>query len=141
MNLKLIENTSKRYCKNSLWLIVGLTLLCFIAMSLNWLDMNLLNGLAVSAVYSIIINFTYGTLWKKVAKSSPASMAKFYLAASALRLITAALVVLSFCMLNDDREQIRNFILMFFVFYLVMLIFDSVFFARIEKYNNLKTDK
>lgn len=141
MDAKLIETTSKRYCKFSLWLVVALTLIVFAAMSLNWIGMDFLNALAISAIYSIVVNFAYGSFWKKVAKSAPGTIAKFYLAASALRLITAALVVLAFCMLNDGKETIRNFIIVFFAFYLVMLIFDSVFFARIEKYNNLKTDK
>ncbi len=141
MDVKLIDSTSKRYCKYSIWLVVALTLVLFTAMSINLLSMDLLSALTVSVVYSIIVNFAYGTFWRKVAKSAPNTMTKFYLAASALRLITAALVVLSFCMLNEEKELIRNFIFVFFAFYLAMLIFDSVFFARIEKYNNLKTEK
>ena len=110
-------------------------------MSLNLLSMDLLSALTVSVVYSIIVNFAYGAFWGKVAKAAPNTMTRFYLAASALRLITAALVVVSFCMLIGDKGLIRSFIFIFFAFYFVMLIFDSVFFARIEKYNNLKTEK
>ena len=113
-----------------------------IAISVNWLDISLVSALAVSALYSIIVNLAYGSLWKRIAKSAPGTMAKFYLAASALRLITAALVVIVFCVINrSDKELIRNFIFVFFAFYLVMLVFDSVFFARIEKNNNLKIEK
>ena len=118
-----------------------MTLCGFVAMSVNWIEISLLNALAVSAIYSIVINLLYVFFWKKVAKSASGIIARFYLGASALRLMTAALVVLAFCMLNDGKEVIRNFIIVFFAFYIVMLIFDSVFFARIEKYNNLKTDK
>jgi len=57
------------------------------------------------------------------------------------RLITAALVVVSFCMLNKVKEDIRGFVLLFFVFYMMMLIFDCVFFARIERTNNLNVKK
>ncbi|MBM6672524.1 hypothetical protein [Marseilla massiliensis] len=141
MDAKLIDLTSKRYCKYSLWLVVAMTLCGFVAMSVNWIEISLLNALAVSAIYSIVINLLYGFFWKKVAKSASGIIARFYLGVSALRLMTAALVVLAFCMLNDGKEVIRNFIIVFFAFYIVMLIFDSVFFARIEKYNNLKTDK
>lgn len=142
MDLKQINETSKRYCKHSLWITVAITFAIIIAISVNWLDISLAAALAVSALYTIIINFAYGSLWKKVAKSAPGTMTKFYLAASAIRLMTAALVVIAYCvMCRDDKESIRNFVLLFFAFYLVMLVFDSVFFARIEKNNNLKTEK
>jgi len=142
MDIKLIDKTSKLYHKQSLWITVTITFAVFIAMGVNWLDISLVNALAVSVVYTVIVNYAYGLSWKHIAKSAPGTMAKFYLAASALRLITAALVVVSYCIISrNDNESIRNFILLFFAFYIVMLIFDSVFFARIEKNNNLKTDK
>ncbi len=142
MDINLIDNTSRRYCKYGIWLTSALTFAVIIAISVNWLDISLVSALAVSALYSIIVNLAYGSLWKRIAKSAPGTMAKFYLAASALRLITAALVVIVFCVINrSDKELIRNFIFVFFAFYLVMLVFDSVFFARIEKNNNLKIEK
>lgn len=142
MDINLIDNTSRRYCKYGIWLTSALTFAVIIAISVNWLDISLVSALAVSALYSIIVNLAYGSLWKRIAKSAPGIMAKFYLAASALRLITAALVVIVFCVINrSDKELIRNFIFVFFAFYLVMLVFDSVFFARIEKNNNLKIEK
>lgn len=142
MDTKQIDKTSKEYIKQSLWIIVAITFAVFIAIGVNWLEISLVNALAVSALYTVIINYAYGSSWKHVAKSAPRTMAKFYLAASALRLITAALVVVSYCIISrNDNEGIRSFILLFFTFYIVMLIFDSVFFARIEKNNNLKTDK
>lgn len=142
MDINLIDNTSRRYCKYGIWLTSALTFAVIIAISVNWLDISLVSALAVSALYSIIVNLAYGSLWKRIAKSAPGTMAKFYLAASALRLITAALVVIVFCVINrSDKELIRNFIFVFFTFYLVMLVFDSVFFARIEKNNNLKIEK
>lgn len=142
MDINLIDNTSRRYCKYGIWLTSALTFAVIIAISVNWLDISLVSALAVSALYSIIVNLAYGSLWKRIAKSAPGTMAKFYLAASALRLITAALVVIVFCVINrSDKELIRNFIFVFFAFYLVMLVFDSVFFARIEKNNNPKIEK
>ena len=142
MDINLIDNTSRRYCKYGIWLTSALTFAVIIAISVNWLDISLVSALAVSALYSIIVNLAYGSLWKRIAKSAPGTMAKFYLAASALRLITAALVVIVFCVINrSDKELIRNFIFVFFAFYLVMLVFDSVFFARIEKNDNLKIEK
>ena len=111
MDINLIDNTSRRYCKYGIWLTSALTFAVIIAISVNWLDISLVSALAVSALYSIIVNLAYGSLWKRIAKSAPGTMAKFYLAASALRLITAALVVIVFCVINrSDKELIRNFI-------------------------------
>lgn len=141
MDIKQIDRAGKQYVKFSLWLTVALSLMILTAIGLNWFDVKLVNALAVSALYTIIINFAYGLLWRRQAKSSPANMTRLYLASSVVRLITAALVVVSYCMLNQVKEDIRNFVLLFFVFYMIMLVFDSVFFARIEKKNNLKTEK
>lgn len=135
---KRINIASKRYFKYSLWLIAALTLMCSAAISMNILDYSFINALAISALYTIIINFVYVISWGKIAKSSPNTMTRFYLAASALRLISAALVVTVYCLIIHDKDSIRDFALLFMAFYIVMLVFDSVFFARIEKYYTLK---
>lgn len=142
MDIKQIDKTSKRYIKHSIWMTATITFLVCIAISVNWLDISLIKALVINALYTVIINLAYGIAWKHTAKSAPNAIGRFYLAASVLRLITAALVIVSFCLINrNDHEGIRSFILLFLAFYLVMLIFDSIFFARIEKNNNLKTEK
>lgn len=141
MEDKLIDKTAKQYNKYSLWLTAGLTLIVLMSISLNLITTDITIALAVSVIYTVVVNFAYGGLWKRVAKSAPNTLAKFYMAASMVRLIIAAIVIFSFCMLSQNKTDIRNFILLFFVFYLVMLVFDSVFFARTEKNNNLKTEK
>lgn len=135
---KKIDITSKRYFKYSLWLIAALTLLCSAAISINILNYSLVNALAISALYTVVVNSAYASLWRKMAKSSPNIMTRFYLAASALRLISAALVVTIYCIICHDKSSIRDFALLFMAFYVVMLVFDSIFFARVEKYYTLK---
>ena len=44
-------------------------------------------------------------------------------------------VVAVYCVAVRQPQQIREFVIVFFVFYIATLIFDSVFFARIEKQN------
>lgn len=130
---KKINITSKRYFKYSLWLIVALSLVCSAAISINVLDNSFINALAISALYTICINFVYASFWRKIAKSSPNVMTRFYLVASALRLISAALVVTVYCLISQDKDSIRDFAILFMVFYTIMLVFDSIFFARVEK--------
>ena len=142
MDIKQIDKTSKRYIKQSLWIVAAITFATSIAISVNWLNVSLTKALAIIALYTVIINLTYGYTWKHIAKSAPTAIGRFYLAASSARLITSAIVIISFCLINqNDREGIRSFILLFIAYYLVMLIFDSIFFAHIEKNNNLKTEK
>lgn len=129
-----IDIASKKYFKYNIWLVAALTLLCSAAISINLFDNSIVNALAISALYTVLINFVYVSVWRKIAKSSPNVMAKFYLGASAFRLITAALVVVVYCLICRDKNSIRNFSLLFMAFYVVMLVFDSIFFARVEKY-------
>lgn len=102
MNKK-VDITSKRYFKYSLWLIAALTLLCSAAISMNVLKYSIVNALAISALYTVFINSIYVVFWRKMAKTSPNVMTKFYLAASALRLVSAAFVVTAYCLICHDK--------------------------------------
>ena len=135
---KKVDITGKIYFKYSLWLIAALTLLCSAAISINLLSNTLVNALAISSLYNVLINSAYVGFWRKTAKSSHNVMTRFYVGASAVRLLSAAAIVAVYCLTCHDKSSIRGFALLFMAFYIVMLIFDSVFFARVEKYNTLK---
>ena len=127
-----IKRTAKNYYKYSLWIVAGLTLVGLLVMNLANKP-SMLTPLIISSVTSLVLSIAYGVAWKSVATSAPKTITKFYLAAPALRMIIAALVVLAYCLAVKQREQIREFVIIFFIFYLVTLVFDSVFFARLEK--------
>ena len=127
-----IKRTAKNYYKYSLWIVAGLTLVGLLVMNLANKP-SMLTPLIISSVTSLVLSIAYGVAWKAVATSAPTTITKFYLAAPALRMIIAALVVLAYCLAVKQREQIREFVIIFFIFYLVTLVFDSVFFARLEK--------
>lgn len=132
-----ISRTSARYYKYSLWLVAGTALLTLLATNIYGYA-SLARPLAICVIYTLVVNIAYGAAWKSVATSSPSVLTKFYLAASALRMVAAIMVVVAFCLLSRDKTSIRDFVLMFFGFYAVMLVFDGIFFARVEKKNNLK---
>lgn len=134
---KIISRAYGRYCKYSLWLVAAAALITLLIMNVCEIG-GLISFLVICIVYTLIANGAYGVAWKGVAKSSSSVLTKFYLAASALRMLTAVLVVVAFCLLNNDATQIRNFVILFSSFYVVMLIFDGIFFARVEKKNNHK---
>jgi hypothetical protein len=60
------------------------------------------------------------------------------MAASALRMLTAVMVIVIYCLVVRVHADIRNFIIMFIVFYLTTLIFDVLYFSRVEKHNKIE---
>ena len=148
MDAKMIDGIGHRYYKLSLWIIAGLSLLALMLIggSPYW-GSDVLNAILISAAFSFLTSIAYQAAWKSVAKNSPSSLTKFYLAAPALRMMAAVLVILVYYVLNryavqgDGTPAIRRMMLMFtFVFlayYISMLVLDCVYFAQIEKRNKL----
>lgn len=88
----------------------------------------------ISAVFHILCSFAYIAGWQALARRSPEILPKYYLASSAFRLMAAAIVLLVFCVVKRaDIEAIKWFAIVFIIFYLVMLAFDAVFFAKVSK--------
>lgn len=127
-----IGRIGKRYHKCALWVVAGMTLLGLLAVNLTGRN-DFVTPLAISAVYSIVLSVAYGEAWKAAAKSSAGVLSKFYFAASALRLVLAALVVAAYCVISQERTAIINFAVVFLVFYIATLITDCAFFARVER--------
>ncbi len=140
LRLQTIRQASIRYKQISLWLTAAVALAVLFAcrLSAQCDDMiaQVVNPLVVSAIFSLIASTAYGEAWKAIAKSSPANLAKFYLAAMVLKMMAGVLVFLIY-ILVCDRQNILGFTAIFALFYVVLLVFDCIYFARIEKKNRL----
>lgn len=140
LRLQTIRQASIRYKQISLWLTAAVALAVLFAcrLSAQCDDMiaQVVNPLVVSAIFSLVASIAYGEAWKAVAKSSPANLAKFYLAALVLKLMAGTLVFLIY-VLVCDRQNILGFTAIFALFYVVLLVFDCIYFARVEKKNRL----
>lgn len=140
LRLQTIRQASIRYKQISLWLTAAVALAVLFAcrLSAQCDDMiaQVVNPLVVSAIFSLVASTAYGEAWKAVAKSSPANLAKFYMAALVLKLMAGTLVFL-FYVLVCDRQNILGFTAIFALFYVVLLVFDCIYFARVEKKNRL----
>jgi F0F1-type ATP synthase assembly protein I len=134
MTQNIIDIIEKRYRKYSLWIIALLVLLSLLAINVAS-QMSMINGLIISACYSLFVSMAYGYAWRGVAKSSPSSLTKFYLAASAIRMLTALAVILIYCVVVREHNAILKFVALFLTFYIVMLVFECIFFAKAEKQN------
>jgi uncharacterized protein YacL len=127
-----IENTVKTYRKQSLWLVAGTALIALFVMNIMQ-DLSALKSLIICIVYTFSVNAFYIGAWQGVARTSMDNLPKFYMAASALRLLLAAVVALIVCLILKNRSSIIPFIVLFSVFYILMLIFDSIFFVKKSK--------
>ena len=140
LRLQTIRQASIRYKQISLWLTAAVALAVLFAcrLSAQCDDMiaQVVNPLVVSAIFSLAASTAYGEAWKAVAKSSPANLAKFYMAALVLKLMAGTLVFLIY-VLVCDRQNILGFTAIFALFYVVLLVFDCIYFARVEKKNRL----
>ena len=140
LRLQTIRQASIKYKQISLWLTAAVALAVLFAcrLSAQCDDMiaQVVNPLVVSAIFSLVASTAYGEAWKAVAKSSPANLAKFYLVAMMLKMMAGVLVFLIY-VLVCDKQNILGFTSIFALFYVVLLVFDCIYFARVEKKNRL----
>ena len=91
----------------------------------------------ISAVFHLVCSLIYVYGWQAIARRAPESMPKYYLAGSAFRLMAAAIVLLVYCVVErHDIQTIKWFAIVFIVYYIVTLVFDAVFFAKVSKNSN-----
>ena len=133
-----VQLIAKRYKKYTLWLNAAMTFItlfaCRLSVSCDTILPSMLNPLIVSVIFSLVVSVAYGEAWCAVALSSPANLAKFYLTASALKMLMAAVVFLVYAVVGD-KANLLGFAAIFVVFYVVLLVFDCIYFARVEKKN------
>lgn len=140
MRLQTIRQAGIKYKQISLWLtaLMALAILfaCRVSALCNDILPQVVNPLVVSAIFSLVASTAYGEAWKAIAKSSPANLAKFYMAALVIKMVAGTLVFLIY-VLVCDKQNILGFTAIFALFYVVLLVFDCIYFSRVEKKNNL----
>ena len=148
MEANLINEIGHRYYKLSLWLVVGISLLLLLMLgnSPYW-SSSILNAILISAAFSLFTSVAYQASWKGIAKNSPSTLTKFYLVAPVLRMMAAVLVILVYYVVNRNATNpdgspaiyrlMDGFIFIFLAYYFVLLVLDSVYFAKVEKRNKL----
>ena len=125
-----IDKLCGRYIVWSMVYIFILTIGCFIFEKLG-LFSGLMYPVAVSAVFSIVVESADALVWRKVAKKSPDSLTTFYTAVSGFRMLLA-LATMLVCYIIVGRDGIMPYILVLLVFYFAMLAHHSIFFSRLS---------
>jgi FtsH-binding integral membrane protein len=124
-----VEKLSKNYMKQGLFIAVGLTLITLLVMQIWFLD--LLTPAIISAIFALVMCWTIGLIWRRVAKRSPESLPTFFTAVSGFRLLLA-LAVMFVYYLVDTHDSMLRFFLVFMAFYIVSLVHHTIFFARVS---------
>jgi hypothetical protein len=127
------------YLRQSICLIAGMTLLALLFANVKGGIEQLLMPVCISAVFQLVACIAYGFVWKWVSATSPDSMPTLYMAAAACRMFVAVVIVMGSCLLTDDRDAIRFFVVTFLIYYFVILIYDTWYFVKIEKKFKQKT--
>ena len=131
-----INRTYALYNKVALWVLAGLTLVALLLMRVL-MQTEWLTAILIAVVFNYASSISYALAWRSTARRSPELLPKFHLAASVLRLLLAAVVILCYCVaVRKHPEEIKVFAVIFILYYLVMLVFDALFFAKISKQCN-----
>jgi hypothetical protein len=127
------RNVVSTYLRQSISLIVGMSLLALFCMNLWGKTEVMLMPVCISSVFQLVACIAYAFVWRWVMSTSPDSMPTLYMSASALRMFAAVVVVMAYCWLTDNRDSIRFFVAIFLIYYFVILIYDTWYFVKIEK--------
>lgn len=130
MAVPTLHKIAAGYWKISLWLLCALSLAGVLILR-QMGELTSVQCIVIAVVFHLLAAVFYGQMWLRVAKNAPMTLPRFYMAASALRLFAAAATVLIYCVIaRNDAQQIKMFAIIFMVYYVVMLIFDAVYFIR-----------
>ncbi|MCI7580754.1 MAG: hypothetical protein MST01_11065 [Prevotella sp.] len=125
-----IDKLCGRYIVWSMIYIFILTIGCFIFEKLC-LFSGLMYPVAVSAVFSIVVEVADAKVWRRVAKKSPDSLTTFYTAVSGFRMLLA-LATMFVCYIIVGRDAVAPYIVVMLVYYFVLLAHHSIFFSRLS---------
>lgn len=126
-----IENRARQYVKGVLFLLIGITLTALAYMNIS-VRHQLLWPIIISLTYNAVISILFICIWKTIMANARESAVHLYLGATGGRLVTAMFVILTYCLLEDSRPTRLMFALTFCSYYLIMLVFDTVFFIKTE---------
>ena len=133
-----IDKLCGRYIVWSMVYIFILTIGSFIFEKLG-LFSGLMYPMAVSAVFSIVVESADALIWRRVATKSPDSLTTFYTAVSGFRMLLA-LATMLVCYIIVGRDAIMPYILVLLVFYFAMLAHHSIFFSRLSNGGKLNSN-
>ncbi len=104
---RLVSSTSRFLCGLQLALALAILFACRVSAQCDDILAQVVKPLVVSAIFSLVASTAYGEAWKAVAKSSPANLAKFYLAALVIKMVAGTLVFLVYVLTCEQAGRPR----------------------------------
>jgi len=117
------------YVVRSIALCCVLSICALVVMTLWSLD--LMSAIVVSACFMLVVDIASALIFRWVADRHSDMLPSFFTGVSGFRFL-AALVLLAVWYVTSDRTAMLMFILVFFIYYMVSLIHQSIFFSRVS---------
>ena len=89
-------------------------------------------SIVISVAYTVIATLVFVAGYRAV-RHSERALTLYAFVSMVLRMLSAAAVILVCLVAVNDNQWRRTFVIIFSAFYLLMLIFDMVFFIRSQK--------
>ena len=125
-----INQLSKRYMRQQLFLTAAIFLVTLLVMRVWFLD-GLLVPAIVSAGFTLLLGCVIGIVWRRIAMQAPDILPTFFTAVSGFRLLLALLVMFIYYLVYG-RDSMLFFFMVFMVFYFASLAHHSIFFAKVS---------
>jgi hypothetical protein len=87
----------------------------------------------IAFCFQLVCTVAYWWAWKKVSMYSPKNLPVLYMSASGLRLLFAAFVLLIYMYAHRTSDDLLTFSLVFATYYIICLIYDTLFLVSAEK--------
>lgn len=129
----MMKQIANKYLILSTILLAALTCAASVGLFICNTADNYVTPFLVTVIFQLVACLSFGLAWRWVAQSSQNSLPTYYLSASGLRMFAGIVVVLGFLFISDDKTQIRFFVITFLLYYFIFLIFDTIYFIRVEK--------
>lgn len=92
--------------------------------------MEISKPLSLASSFCIATGLIIGVVWKWVAMNHESMLTTFYSATNAFRMLLA-LATLTVCYFVVGSENIKPYVIVFMVFYLIAITHHAIYFARI----------
>ena len=120
-----------RYALQTLIAVALTTALVVCAKAFNLCEADLASPLAVSVVFSLVVEGAEIFIWRWVAEKHNDSLPTFFTAVSGFRMLLAIFTMVG-CWAAVGRDAMGPYCVVFMLFYLVVLMHHSLFFARVS---------
>lgn len=86
-----------------------------------------------------LIGIVFVLLFRRTSFHNPKGMVNLYMLMRAIKMFLSAVIVLIYWLMN--RSDFRNFVIIFSVFYLINLIWETYIYMRLELYFKYKRNQ